>query len=268
MTTILFTTTQTWTCPQGVFYVDVKARGGGGAGASGGSDYPYGGTGGLAGAYVASNLVPVTPGQTYTITIGQGGQPSKNYPGFDGGATTVVGITAAGGAHGLGKAYSYVSNGANGGLPAGGTAGTAGTGYEAGAGGAASGGGGGGSGDPLPNEETLGGAGGNGAATIYYNLPATDFSGTPRAGKLPVTTTWTNLTTSGSTYLWNFGNGETSTDTTPAPTTYSAPGDYTVALTSTNSYGSARLTRTGYVVVYRKPRCSSFLIVSDNLRAI
>ena len=249
--------------------MDVKARGGGGAGCSGGSNYPYGGTGGLAGAYTAVNLVSVTPGETYTIGVGQGGQPYPNTAGNDGGTTTVVGITAAGGAHGLAKSGSGdPSPGGNGGLPAGGTAGTAGEGYLSGAGGAASGGGGGGGGWPPTGERTWGGAGGNGAATIYYNLPATDFSGTPRAGKLPVTTTWTNLTTSGSTYLWNFGNGETSTDTTPAPTTYSAPGGYTVALTSTNSYGSARLTRTGYVVVYREPRCSSFLIVSDNLRAI
>ena len=46
-----------------------------------------------------------------------------------------------------------------------------------------------------------------------------------------------NNSCNGETYLWNFGNGETSTEVSPTYA-YSNPGEYTVTLTATNGCGS------------------------------
>lgn len=56
------------------------------------------------------------------------------------------------------------------------------------------------------------------------------------------------------TYLWDFGDGSTSTDFAPSHT-YSSNGNYTVTLTATNSGGSSTLTKQitikyGQVVFY------------------
>jgi len=67
--------TTNWTCPAGVTTIQVECWGGGGAGGSAndtlndGTKY-VGGGGGAAGAYARRDAVPVTPGNSYTITIG------------------------------------------------------------------------------------------------------------------------------------------------------------------------------------------------------
>ena len=275
MTTTTITSSTSWQCPANVYYVDVKLRGGGGGGRGAPPDLvTVGGAGGGAGAYTASNLVAVTPGSYYTITIGAGGAGGNGADiGTDGDDTAALGLTAAGGAGAT--AYNSGSGGvgADGGNPAGGGAGEAGhSGNGPGAGGAASGGGGGGGGTPAYDGHnyiaSTGGAGGKGVVTIVYTLPTVDFNGTPLLGQLPVTTTWTNNTTNGVTYYWDFGNGTNSADEDPDPTTYSTSADFTVTLTATNTYGVAQLVRTGYVKVSRIPFCSSFIIVSDNLRGV
>jgi len=264
-----------WQCPANVYYVDVKMRGGGGGGR--GSDptrVTNGGEGGDAGAYTASNLVAVTPGTYYTITIGQGGAPGANTDyGIAGTATTCFGLTAAGGDGGTAWTMGGGGAGGAGGNPAGGTAGQTGrSGSSPGAGGAASGGGGGGGGTPVYNgyayEPSQGGTGGNGAVTIVYTLPTTAFTGTPLTGQYPVTTAWTNTSTDGVSYYWDFGNSTNSSLEDPADTTYTGPGSFTVTLTVTNTYGVNQLVRTGYVNVSRIPYCSGFIIVSDNLRGV
>lgn len=64
----------TWTCPAGVNYVMVECWGGGGAGGNAkvtsGSGSCYG-SGAAGGAY-ARKLITVTPGNTYTVTVGSG----------------------------------------------------------------------------------------------------------------------------------------------------------------------------------------------------
>ena len=67
----LFTTpgTTTWTAPAGVFNVSAVAIGGGGAGGSSSSTNSGGGGGGL--AWV--NNIPVVPGQTYNVQVGDNG---------------------------------------------------------------------------------------------------------------------------------------------------------------------------------------------------
>jgi PKD repeat protein len=49
-------------------------------------------------------------------------------------------------------------------------------------------------------------------------------------------------------WLWDFGDGTTSTSQNPSHT-YAAPGTYTVSLAASNSAGSNTLAKTGYVVV-------------------
>ena len=62
----------TFVAPAGVTQVTVEAWGGGGAGGGGTSGNTRGGGGG-GGAYVKAIGVPVTPGNSYTITVGSGG---------------------------------------------------------------------------------------------------------------------------------------------------------------------------------------------------
>jgi choice-of-anchor C domain-containing protein len=67
--------TSSWTCPAGVTSIQVECWGGGGAGGSGtkavdtATNTSQNGGGGGGGAYARRVAVPVTPGQTYTITI-------------------------------------------------------------------------------------------------------------------------------------------------------------------------------------------------------
>ncbi len=91
-----FDANTTWVCPDGVYDIKVECRGGGGGGQSiPGTNAAQGGGGG--GAYAEHGAVPVTPGNTYTITIGAGGGVATT-----GGSTTFVGdssttVTAVGG---------------------------------------------------------------------------------------------------------------------------------------------------------------------------
>jgi hypothetical protein len=73
----VFTSSGTWTAPTSVQFVDVLAMGGGGGGAAGarigaGAIASPGG-GGAGGTAVFVRNVPVTPGSTYTVTVGAGG---------------------------------------------------------------------------------------------------------------------------------------------------------------------------------------------------
>ena len=69
------TSTQTWTAPDDVDTVEVEIVGGGGSGLPASASFNAsftGGGGGGAGGYVRK-VVNVTPGSTYTVTIGAGG---------------------------------------------------------------------------------------------------------------------------------------------------------------------------------------------------
>jgi hypothetical protein len=69
-----FSTTGTWTCPAGVNFVQVECWGAGGAGGSGqGNTTKCDMGGGAGGAYSKANSISVTPGTTYTVTVGTGG---------------------------------------------------------------------------------------------------------------------------------------------------------------------------------------------------
>jgi PKD repeat protein len=72
----------------------------------------------------------------------------------------------------------------------------------------------------------------------------------------PAAITFTNQSTGSGTlsYSWTFTGGTPATSTAANPVvTYSTPGTYTVALTTTSAYGSNTKTRTGYVSILPTP---------------
>ncbi|MDD1661388.1 MAG: PKD domain-containing protein [Methanomicrobiales archaeon] len=90
-------------------------------------------------------------------------------------------------------------------------------------------------------------------ATGYITVgrsPAADFLGVPVSGKEPLTVAFTDKSLGSNirTYLWNFGDGSTSTDTNPSHT-YTAVGAYTVTQTVTNVFGTDTATKAEYIHV-------------------
>ena len=86
-------------------------------------------------------------------------------------------------------------------------------------------------------------------------FPYPDFSGTPLRGKAPLNVQFTDNSSgdpTNMTYLWNFGDGNTSTDRNPSHT-YTREGNFTVTLTLKNNYGSNTTTKSNYVYVGAGP---------------
>ena len=83
--------------------------------------------------------------------------------------------------------------------------------------------------------------------TVSNPAPVADFSATPTTGIAPLTVTFTNLTTGPATsWLWDFGDGNTSTAQDPVHQ-YLSPGTYTVSLTATGPNGSDMETKVDYI---------------------
>ncbi len=124
-----FTTSGQYTVPAGVTSIQVEAWGaGGGGGTSSTSDgsgngIREGGTGGGSGSY-SRKIVAVTPGQTYTVTVGTGGTASTNrfVAAGDGGSSSFVlsggatVISANGGKGGISFGNGYPTPATLGGL--------------------------------------------------------------------------------------------------------------------------------------------------------
>lgn len=81
-------------------------------------------------------------------------------------------------------------------------------------------------------------------------VPAANFNFTTNG----LTVTFNNLSSSGATYLWSFGDGATSTETNPVHI-YDNPGAYTVILTATNDCGSTNSVKT---VIVTAPPSAAF----------
>ena len=114
--------THSWTCPADVTSVCVVCIGGGGGSSAGtqtwsGSSYT-GGTGGAGGGLGWKNNIPVTPGQSYTVVVGDygvggnsGAGGSANYqPGGDGGDSYFIDVTTVKGGGGDGGALNIGSS--------------------------------------------------------------------------------------------------------------------------------------------------------------
>lgn len=84
-----------------------------------------------------------------------------------------------------------------------------------------------------------------GCMTMLYGCkkgekPDVDFTFTPDQGcTAPCQILFTNTTKDGNTFHWDFGDGQTSGDETPAAHTYNNGGTYNVVLTSTNEHGTS-----------------------------
>ncbi len=85
---------------------------------------------------------------------------------------------------------------------------------------------------------------------VVVPKPAGNFTGNPlQFCKAPLTVNFTNTTPGAVSYQWNFGDGNTSILTNPTHT-YTAEGNYTVTLISTNAFGCTdTLVRSNYVIV-------------------
>ncbi len=85
--------------------------------------------------------------------------------------------------------------------------------------------------------------------SVYGNSPIADFTGTPTSGTESLTVQFTDQSSNSPTsWSWNFGDSDTSTDQNPTHT-YNNLGNYTVSLTATNSYGDDTETKTDYISV-------------------
>ncbi|MDD4454666.1 MAG: PKD domain-containing protein, partial [Candidatus Methanomethylophilaceae archaeon] len=110
---------------------------------------------------------------------------------------------------------------------------------------------------------------GNGTNTLVktdyisaYSPLAAGFTADPTSGNSPLSVTFTDRSTGAPTaWLWEFGDGTTSTEQNPTHT-YTAAGTdtttYTVNLTATNSAGSNTTSRTDYITLYSSPPTVSF----------
>ncbi|WP_420643728.1 PKD domain-containing protein [Candidatus Leptofilum sp.] len=92
------------------------------------------------------------------------------------------------------------------------------------------------------------------AYIVVNTAPQADFSADVQAGITPLTVTFTNISTEADSYVWDYGDGTTSTTTAVTHThIYTTPGTYSVSLTATNAYGSDVQLRSGYITVYELP---------------
>jgi len=77
--------------------------------------------------------------------------------------------------------------------------------------------------------------------------PVAAFTGTPTTGSSPLAVTFTDQSANSPTsWLWDFGDGTTSTFQNPSHP-YTNPGSYTVTLTATNTVGSSTLSKEDYI---------------------
>lgn len=149
-----FTSTGTWTCPEGVTTIWVSGcAGGGGGGGGAGLAQPGagGGGGGGAGQFVIMEPITVVPGTVYTITIGGGGAA---------GATAASGTAGKNGSTGGVTRFGGLLTLTGGQLGAGGD-------INSGAGGFGSTNGGGGSDGGDARGQLSGGDGGSGGSGPY-----------------------------------------------------------------------------------------------------
>jgi len=85
--------------------------------------------------------------------------------------------------------------------------------------------------------------------TFSFAQPVADFTVSVKEGCNSLQAQFTDLSTGNpSSWLWNFGDGQTSIAQNPS-VTYTRPGIYSVSLTVQNLVGSNSITKTNYIVV-------------------
>lgn len=256
-TVVNITTNSTWVAPAGVYSVDVECWGGGGSGAAtqGGSrDNVVGGGGG---GYSKKSNISVTPGNSYTVTVGQGGAGvNNNNDGNNGGDSWFLDNTtvlARGGQGGTGSTTSIAAGrGATVGIGdityTGGNSGSTTTAGSSGGGGGAGSSGNGGASPNAPagdftNAGGTGGSpdGGNGSAS----KPDGTSNGSDFGGGSGATNSGIGISTG------NGGNGNVRLTYTPFLVTTSAVTDIDFTTATGNgevvSDGGSTITERGFV---------------------
>jgi PKD repeat protein len=91
------------------------------------------------------------------------------------------------------------------------------------------------------------------AAVLTILLPpVVEFTASPTNGVAPLTVYFTNLTTLATAFHWDFGDGNSSTNTNPV-NTFTTPGSYTVQLTAVGPGGTNSLIHANAIVVSEPP---------------
>jgi PKD repeat protein len=81
-----------------------------------------------------------------------------------------------------------------------------------------------------------------------YSPPTVNFTATPLSGYAPLTTVLSpSIQGNATEFLWNLGDGTTSTSSNAFSHVYVDPGTYTVSLTATGFGGSSTKTRSNYI---------------------
>jgi uncharacterized repeat protein (TIGR01451 family) len=87
-----------------------------------------------------------------------------------------------------------------------------------------------------------------------YDLPQANFAATPRVGTTPLLVEFTNTSAAGEQFVWDYGDGITSSVASLTHTHLYANEDvYDVSLTAVNPHGSDTLVRNNYIGVYDAP---------------
>lgn len=98
-------------------------------------------------------------------------------------------------------------------------------------------------------------------------LPIADFTFSGANATAPVNVSFTNLSQNATSYQWDFGNGQSSTETTPS-VTYSVGGVYTITLTAKSDAGTNKITKTINILnEVKKMPVADFNFSGVNLRA-
>lgn len=99
-------------------------------------------------------------------------------------------------------------------------------------------------------------AGLNSVSHLNLNLVA-DFSGNPTSGNVPLTVSFTDLSSGNPTaWLWNFGDGTTSTERNPVHV-FANAGVYTIKLTINDGASTLTKIRENYINVIEPSGCDS-----------
>jgi len=93
--------------------------------------------------------------------------------------------------------------------------------------------------------------------------PQAGFNAEPRTGQAPLAVRFMDASSgSPSSWLWNFGDGETSTEQNPLHE-YRNSGTYTVALTVRNQYGTGQKVEKDYIKVGTSPEAQFAVVPSE-----
>ncbi len=98
--------------------------------------------------------------------------------------------------------------------------------------------------------------------------PVVDFTADVTEGYAPLQVQFTDASTFATSWAWDFGDGETSTDQSPAHT-FAAVGTYTVTLTASNEIGDTQVAKEGYIVVNElDPLTGGGVLVGANMEDV